>query len=113
MARITERPGYKAMWSLAFYDLPVKTKDMKRAHSRWRKYLLSEGFVRLQLSVYGKHFPSQASSRACLRRLQTRLPCFGQVRLLTVTERQMEKMDVFMGEEKTAPESVPEQILLL
>ncbi len=113
MARVAERPGYKAMWSLAFYDLPVKTDDMKRAHSSFRKYLLREGFIRLQFSVYGKHFPSQASSRACLRRIRRELPSFGQVRLLTVTERQMEKMDVFIGEEKTAPESVPEQILLL
>ena len=39
--------------------------------------------------------------------------CQRQVRFLTVTERQMEKMLVYQGHNKIGPEPIPEQLLLL
>ena len=101
------------MWSLAFYDLPVGSKEQRRKHTRWRNNLLREGFHRMQFSVYGKHFQNAASSKACLRRLRQSLPSAGEVRFLTVTERQMEKMLVYQGQKQSDPELVPEQLLLL
>ena len=101
------------MWLLTFYDMPVRTKEQRRTHTRWRHRLLREGFHRLQLSVYGKHFRNAASSRACTHRLCQSLPSKGEVRFLTVTERQMEKMLVYQGHNQLGPEPIPEQLLLL
>ena len=39
---------------LVFFDLPVITGENKRAYRKFRKYLLKNGFLMLQESVYCK-----------------------------------------------------------
>ena len=40
------------MWLFCFFDLPVKTKPQRREATRFRNFLLSDGFNMLQFSVY-------------------------------------------------------------
>lgn len=104
------RSGYEAVWVLSMFDLPVKTKRQRRHHTQWRKSLLREGFVRLQFSVYAQHFVSQEASQAVVRRLVRSVPPRGEVRFLTITERQIEKMLVFVGQTRQAPEKPRAQL---
>ena len=39
---------------LVFFDLPVITSENRRAYSKFRKFLLKNGFMMLQESVYCK-----------------------------------------------------------
>ncbi len=42
------------MWLMAMFDLPVETREQRREYTQFRKLLLAQGFVQLQLSVYAR-----------------------------------------------------------
>lgn len=46
--------SYRFMRVLVFFDLPVLTAENRRAYTRFRKFLLKNGFLMLQESVYCK-----------------------------------------------------------
>ena len=100
------------MWLFTFFDLPVKTAEERRDYVRFQKSLLSEGFMRVQYSVYVRYMESEEASGALRRRIRTRLPPGGQVRLLAVTDRQFGKMGIFQGKKRREPEKAPDQLLL-
>lgn len=45
-------PMNKFMRILVFFDLPVKTKAEKREATKFRKFLINDGYHMLQYSVY-------------------------------------------------------------
>ncbi len=100
------------MWLFALFDLPVRTKRQRKDYTRFRKSLLREGFCMLQFSVYARHCTSEDDSDAYSRRVQGELPPEGQVRLLSVTDRQFGKMQVFLGQERGPTEQAPLQLML-
>ncbi len=90
---------YRAMWLVAMFDLPVKTRRERKAYAKFRTALLRRGFTMLQFSVYARH-------------CHKILPEAGQVRLMTITDRQFGKMEVFCEKNHVAIEKPPEQLLL-
>lgn len=100
------------MWLFAMFDLPVDDKDARREYTQFRKTLLRQGFTMLQFSVYARFVPSADAERAYRRRIRASLPADGQVRLLSVTDRQFAKMEVFLGKKRREPEKPPVQKLL-
>jgi CRISPR-associated protein Cas2 len=100
------------MWLIAMYDLPIETMDNRRDYTRFRKALLKDGFMMLQLSVYARFIPSEEAAEAHRRTIKSCIPPLGQVRLLAITDIQFAKMEVFFGKKPRSPEDIPEQILL-
>jgi len=103
------------MWLFAMFDLPVLTKDDRRRYSRFRKTLLNEGFSKLQFSVYARYFPSEEVAQPYKKRIREQLPPEGNVRLLTVTEKQFGKQEIFCGrkpQKLSKTETKPDQFLL-
>ena len=78
----------EVVWSLVMFDLPVKTKPQRRAATDFRHLLLDNGYQMAQLSVYVRFSPSVHSILPCLRAIRSNLPAGGEVRVLTVTDRQ-------------------------
>jgi len=104
---------YRAVWLFAMFDLPVDSKEARREYAKFRKALLKEGFSMLQYSVYARYFASEKRAQAHRRRVRASLPPEGQVRLLSVTERQFGKMEVFYGKKRAPPENPPRQLTFL
>jgi CRISPR-associated protein Cas2 len=100
------------MWVLVMFDLPTETKAARKAYAKFRKSLLQDGFQRMQFSVYSRHCPSQENADVHVRRVQSRLPPDGEVRVMTITDKQMERMDVFLGKKRQKPDQPPQQLLL-
>ena len=100
------------MWTFAFFDLPVVKKKDRKAYAIFRKDLLAIGFTMLQFSVYARYTPTKEGMESVHRKVKEILPPKGEVRLLSVTDRQFAKMGVFIGEKKEEPEKPPEQLLL-
>lgn len=98
------------MWIIAMFDLPTDTKAARRAYHDFRKALLKDGFAMIQFSVYGRHCPSEENADVHETRIKSFLPDDGEVRLLTVTDKQFERMEVFYGKIRKATETAPEQI---
>lgn len=105
--------GYRGMWLFVMFDLPVEDTEARREYTRFRSRLLAQGFSMLQYSIYARYFPSEEASLAHRRRVRAALPPEGQVRLLSVTDRQFGKMEVFLARSREAPEKPPDQLVLL
>jgi len=101
------------MWLFVMFDLPVLESDQRRDYTRFRTRLLAQGFSMLQYSIYARYYPSEEASLAHRRRVRAVLPPEGQVRLLSVTDRQFGKMEVFLSGRRGRGEKKPEQLLLL
>lgn len=94
------------------FDLPVKTRAQRRLYTRFRKLLLTDGFCRMQYSVYARYCPSEESAQTHRQMVRHGLPPEGRVRLLSVTDRQFGKMENYIGK-KLAPTEEPQQQLML
>ena len=104
--------SYRAMWIIAMFDLPVDTKAAKRNDALFRKCLLSYGFSLLQFSVYGRHCASEENADVHLKRIERNIPPDGEVRVLTVTDKQFERMRIFWGKMRGSPPAAPGQLAL-
>lgn len=100
------------MWLFALFDLPVKTRDQRRRYSRFRKVLIRYGFSMLQYSVYAQYCQSEDASLAKRRQVRTTLPDEGQVRLVSITDKQFSAMEIYLGKKNSSPEEPPGQLFL-
>jgi CRISPR-associated protein Cas2 len=98
------------MWVLVLFDLPTDTKDAKKAYSIFRKFLLEQGFLMLQFSVYARTAASEEAADAKLGRVQRHLPKDGEVRIMMLTDKQFARMRVFYGKRRRATEQAPSQL---
>jgi len=83
---------------VVMFDLPVDT-SMQRRHYRWfRKFLIEEGFVMMQESIYTKICINQHAVDKVEANVRKHCPPDGLVQLLSVTERQFAGMKLLTGD---------------
>uniref|UniRef100_UPI0040262A6B CRISPR-associated endonuclease Cas2 n=1 Tax=Eubacterium sp. TaxID=142586 RepID=UPI0040262A6B len=82
---------------IAFFDLPVDTTAHRREYARFRKFLIKSGFVMMQQSVYVKLAINQNASKSICDSVRKNKPSSGIVQLLTITEKQFQKMEFVNG----------------
>lgn len=70
---------------LVFFDLPVVKSEHRRAYARFRKFLLKNGFMMLQESVYCKLALNGTAANTIISNVHKNKPEEGLVQLLTVT----------------------------
>ncbi|WP_130859229.1 CRISPR-associated endonuclease Cas2 [Gracilibacillus phocaeensis] len=84
---------------LVFFDLPVVAKRDRKAYARFRKFLLNDGYVMLQYSVYYRICNGEEAVQKHMKRLRQNIPPVnGAIRTLKVTEKQFEKMEILLGD---------------
>ena len=72
---------------LLFFDLPTETSKDKREYRKFVKFLISEGFIRIQFSVYCKLCINSNSARTISKRIKNASPK-GDVRYIIISEQQ-------------------------
>lgn len=102
---------YNHMWVFTTFDLPVKTKNEKKAYSHFKNTLLRLGFSRLQYSVYVESVSSRREDFVLRGRIRREIPEKGEVRIFSLTDTQFKKMGVFIGNHQRSPESPTNQFL--
>ena len=90
--------SYRFMRMMLFFDLPVETPQQRREYSKFRKYLIKNGFLMMQESVYCKIAPNQTAVNSIYNGLQKNKPSKGLIQTLIVTEKQFSKMDFILGD---------------
>lgn len=100
------------MWVVAMFDLPVTTPHARRAYTDFVKHLRRDGFTRMQYSVYSRHSSSKENAEVHIARIKENLPPDGEVRIITITDKQFERMNVFWGNFRKTPEEPPCQFQL-
>ncbi len=89
---------YRQMKLLVFYDLPTTSKVAIAEHTKFRNNLIKLGYVRMQESVYLKHFFNHIEMNKGMLKLERILPSKGDIRILPITNKQYEsKMVVIRG----------------
>lgn len=83
---------------ILMFDMPTETAEERKAYRKFRKFLLSEGFIMHQFSVYSKLLLNNSANKAMIDRLQANNPKKGSITLLTVTEKQFARMIYLNGE---------------
>lgn len=96
---------YNIMKVLCMFDLPVDTEKERKAYRNFRKNLLIEGFTMMQYSIYVRTCPSREYADRLENRIKKFIPDKGNVRLLSVTEKQYDDMKILVGN-KTKTEEI-------
>jgi CRISPR-associated protein Cas2 len=108
----TQLSGYRLMWIFVMFDLPVTTKDQTRAATKFREFLLDEGFEKSQFSVYARFCNGKEQFETYMRRVESSLPDRGDVHILSFTDRQYENIVRFSGQSRRRQRKSPDQLAL-
>jgi CRISPR-associated protein Cas2 len=104
--------GYRLMWMMVLFDLPVGTKQERKAATRFRQGLQDEGYEMSQFSVYLRFVSGKEQAAAHARRVRAMLPSTGKVHVLFFTDKQYENILRFDGRRRAGPLKNPEQYVL-
>ena len=104
--------GYRFVWIVTLFDLPVDTREARKEYTRFRKFLLKDGFQRMQFSVYMRYCPSYENAHVHIKRVSANVPPDGEVRIIVITDKQFERMRIFQGKMRKPPENAPRQLEL-
>lgn len=104
--------GLNSMWVIVTFDLPTTTPDERRQYTKFRKFLLDDGFTMMQYSVYMRHSASDENASVHIQRVKSKLPADGEVRIIKITDKQFGKIEVFFGKKGKPIEKAPEQLSL-
>ena len=86
---------------IVFFDLPMETSSDVRNYNAFRRFLIKQGFVMMQKSVYTKLSLNGSVSESIKAAVKKNLPPRGLVELLEVTERQFGNIVYLVGEKQT------------
>lgn len=83
---------------LCFFDLPVETGKDRRNYRLFRKFLVKNGFIMIEESVYVRMVINGNSRRALEESVRRNKPPKGLVALMAVTEKQFANMEMITGD---------------
>ena len=98
------------MWVIAMFDLPTDTPKERKAYTLFRKDLLTDGFTMMQYSVYIRHCSSIENAKVHAARMGRCVPAAGEVRFLTITDKQFGRIETYVGKNRQAPPNPPAQL---
>lgn len=98
---------------MLFFDLPMNNKKERKVYTRFRKYLLKNGFSMIQYSVYAKIFPNRIALFQYIETLKRNIPQSGSIRILAITEKQYEKMQILVGGKTIQEEVLKDETMVI
>lgn len=96
---------------LLFFDLPMETSKNRHDYVVFHKYLIKNGFIMMQKSVYSRLVVNNVTSKAVKENVQKNLPPEGIVELLEITEKQFSRIEYLVGEKPTLVEDSLDRII--
>ncbi|EAI0653001.1 CRISPR-associated endonuclease Cas2 [Campylobacter coli] len=87
----------KFMRVLLMFDIPTKSKKEQKSANKFRVSLVKLGFFMMQFSVYVKICKGMTSAKTAIKSVERILPPCGNIRVLTITEKQFDNMQILLG----------------
>lgn len=100
------------MWMMVLFDLPVTEPQERKAATKFRHFLLDQGFEMAQFSVYVRHTSGKEAVDAMTRKVTASLPADGKVDIMQFTDKQYEAIASFRGRTRREPNRNPDQFVL-
>ena len=98
---------------IIFFDLQMSTKREVRIYTRFHKWLISNGYMMMQYSIYCKIFANRDSALKHLQIVRKSVPKTGQVRAMLITEKQYSSIYLLSGVLSSQEETVQEEGFML
>lgn len=98
---------------VVFFDLPVDTAADRNEYRRFRKFLIRNGFVMMQESVYSKIVLNNTAAVAVQENVRLHKAAKGLIQMLVITERQFERMEIVVGEPQNEIVDSDERLVIL
>ncbi len=92
---MTNRIRYMRL--ILFFDLPMETLPQRREYARFRKWLIKNGYLMMQKSVYSKLAIDSKLIGTFIANLEANKPKEGLVQVLQVTEKQYAGIRYIVG----------------
>lgn len=105
--------SYRYMRVIVFFDLPTLTINDRREYSNFRKYLLKNGFIMMQESVYNRLALNMTVADVIMNNVRKNKPSAGLVQMLTITEKQFSKMEYVLGSSVSTIIDSDERLIIL
>ena len=103
----------RVMRVIVFFDLPITTIQGIRAYTKFRRFLLKDGFIMMQESVYSKLAQNQLAANSLISHIRKNSPDEGLIQILTVTEKQYSKLYMLLGENRNEVLDTTERLVFL
>lgn len=98
---------------LVFFDLPMLSSEDRKAYTRFKKFLINDGYMMLQESVYCKLAMNQNAANALILRLKQNKPSAGLVQALVITEKQFANIELIIGDKSNDIIDTSERMVVL
>ena len=82
---------------IIFFDLPTETAKDRKIYNKFRKFLVNEGFLMMQQSVYAKLALNNSIVNSIKDKVNKNKPPKGLVQLLVITEKQFSSIEYIVG----------------
>lgn len=105
--------SYRYMRILVFFDLPVVTPENRREYRKFRNYLIKNGFIMLQESVYCRMALNPTAAIIVTDGLRMNKPSEGIIQILQITEKQFQRMEYLLGENHSDVIDTDERLVIL
>ena len=105
--------SYRFMRVMVMFDLPTETSMDRRRYRWFRKFLIDEGFVMLQESIYTKICLNLHAVHKVELSVRKHCPPKGLVQIISVTERQFAGMKLLVGEGDIVHVQTEERLIVL
>ena len=100
------------MWVFVHFDLPTETKKDRKNYTKFRKFLLEDGFSMIQFSMYARHCSSRENADVHKKRVKIQLPPHGQIIVFEITDAQFGRLEFFHGQKPKEQNNLPKQLEL-
>lgn len=101
------------MRMLVMFDLPSTSSDELREYRKFRKFLIKNGFIMVQESIYSKLALNATAVKILAESIRKHRPPDGLVQLLVVTEKQYNGIEYIVGEGKSEILESDERLIIL
>lgn len=105
--------SYRFMRLIVFFDLPVETSAQQREYRQFRKFLVRNGFVMMQESVYSKIVLNPTAAAAVQENVRRHKTSGGLIEMMLVTERQFERIEIVVGEPQSEVVDSDDKLVIL
>lgn len=101
------------MRMIIFFDLPTITKQDRREYRIFRKFLINEGFIMMQESVYSKLLLNSTATKSMKYRIERNKPKKGLVQSLVITEKQFASISYIVGKDTSTVRDDNNRIVII
>lgn len=97
---------------LVLFDMPVSSSAERKAYTHFRKFLIRNGFVMMQESVYSKIVPNVSVAKAVMNKVRREGTGKGLIQMM-ITEKQYAQIELVAGEKQEEIVESDERLVIL